>query len=97
MLADRESFRAILRENAVEQNEIGGDLLHLRGLCIERALRCGDEEAKHQRSDSGDQADAKAHHVLGMFVQMILWQDAAQQRAEPYAAQHHCEYDTRQT
>jgi hypothetical protein len=38
LFADGAGFRAILGQNVVEQDQIGGDLLDLSALRIERAL-----------------------------------------------------------
>jgi hypothetical protein len=68
-------------------------VLEVSALRVERSL-CGcDEQSEHQRGDRRDQANPKSHDVLGVLVEMMLWQRAAKLRAQKDAAQAQYEYD----
>ena len=92
VLADGQGIRAILSQNAVEEEKIGGELLDLRALRLERGLGGAYEQSENQSGYSGNQPDAKPHHVLGVLVQMVSRQGAAKQRAKQNAAQRRHEY-----
>jgi hypothetical protein len=85
--ADRLRFRAILLQQSVEQDDVGGDLFDLTALGVERALGRRDQQTEHQGGDGCDQPDAEPHDVLGVLAEMMLRQRGAQQRAEHDAAQ----------
>jgi hypothetical protein len=70
------------RQKIVEQNNIGGDLLDLITLGLERALGRRYQEAYDKRSKRGEQSGAQPHYVSCVGVQMRLGQDRAKQQTE---------------
>jgi hypothetical protein len=65
----------------IEQNDVGGELANLVALRIEVALSGIDQEAEHQTGDGGDEGGTQPDDVLGVGVQMVLRQHAAQHHA----------------
>jgi hypothetical protein len=67
LYANWASFRTLLRQQAVEQDYVGGALLDLRILDIEGALCGRDRQAKNKRSDRRNQSYAKPYNILRVF------------------------------
>jgi hypothetical protein len=81
-------LRSIALELVVQQNQLLGDLPDLLALGVIGILGGGDQQAKHQRRDGGDQRGAQPHDILRMVVQMMLRQVPAQEDSHAGAAQH---------
>jgi hypothetical protein len=94
--ADRQRFRAVLLQQSVEQDDVGGDLFDLAALGVERTLGRRNEQTEHQRGDGRDQADAQPHDVLRVLAEMMLRQRGAQQGAKHDAAERQRKNHARQ-
>jgi hypothetical protein len=70
LLSDRESFRAVLRQQVVEQNYLCGYRPNLPTLCIVRTLCRGYKQAKHEPGYRRDERRTKSHNVLRIFAQV---------------------------
>src|SRR5262249_11111945 len=79
--ACRMSFRTVLGQKLVEQNDVCGQVLHLAALGVIRALGRGDQQAKHQRRDRSGQAGAESDDVLCIVGKMMTRQRPAQERS----------------
>jgi len=81
-------------QGAVDEDEIGGGLLELAALRVERTFCRGNQQADDQGGHRSDQARPQFHHILRILVQMMLGQNAAQGHASERAPEDTPEYDT---
>ena len=89
----RTAFRSVAGERAVERENLNGTLLHRHIHGIERALGRRGDETEDKCSHRRDQPDADLHRVLGIAVEMMLRQDAAQPHSQQSATEGACEDD----
>jgi len=68
LFANRASFRPILRQQTIEQDYVGGDLLDLGILGIEGAFCGSNQQAKDKRSDRRNQSYTKPYDILRVFT-----------------------------
>jgi hypothetical protein len=70
-----------MQEFAIEQREIGAELLDLLASRIEAGLRTGDQQPKHESGQNGDHVHRDLHHFLRGVRSLILGQYFLQQKA----------------
>src|SRR5262249_10794011 len=75
-------FRSVLRQELIEQNDIGSQLLNLGNLCIKRGLRRSNQEPKHECGYCSDKTRAEPHHVLCIGAQVVVAQLITQQHTD---------------
>ena len=71
-----------MRQHAVEQNYIGGDLQQLVAPRVVGALCRGDQQAEVQRRHRRDQRDPQLHDILRIRAQMMPGQYAVHKDGE---------------
>jgi hypothetical protein len=74
-LANVARLRTILRQEIVEQNDIGGHLLDLSALRVVRALRRGDQQAEDKCGDRPDQTGAEPDNIFCVSAQVVPWKE----------------------
>jgi len=88
-------FRAILREQIVQKNDVGGHLSDLVGLQIERSFSGCDQQAQHQCGQRSNQACCQFHNVAGVRVEMTLRQQRPKDHPQQGSAKDDCEHKER--
>jgi len=83
------------REEAIELDDVGAQLLHLPFLRVERIVRRGDEQAQDQRRNGRDQAHHQRDHVLRAGIQMMLGQSRVEREPDQRPAEHAARDDGR--
>jgi len=70
----------VLVQKPVKQYDVGSQMPHLTALGIVRAIRGGNQQTKHERSDCRDEPGPKPYVIPRIVRQIVVWQGLAQQR-----------------
>jgi hypothetical protein len=88
-------FRRILAEvgeNAIYLVHMNTELPYLGSLCVICRMRRGNQQAKHQCGQGRYQAHDQLYNVLGVTIQVVRRQSAAEEDTEKSATEGAAEY-----
>src|SRR5262249_48175813 len=86
-------LRPVARQDAVEEDDVTGQLGKSIPLRVERTLGGRDQQAEHEGGQGPDQAHPQLHKVLGFRAQMMLGKHGAQNHSEDDASENACQDD----
>jgi len=76
LFAGRPRLGPVVREGAIQDDDLRA-ALHDRAIGgVELALRGTDQQTEHHRGERGDRAGAEFYHVLRFLGEVVFWQDA---------------------
>ena len=81
-LAGRPGLVAVVGQEAVEHDDVGGELGHALTLGVERGLGRRDQQAEDQGGHGRDDAHGQLDHVLRVGAEVVFGEAGAQQHAE---------------
>src|SRR5271157_5585963 len=80
-------------QDLIQQHDICGELRHFGALSIVEAFARSDQQSQHQRYGGPDQCHPKPDSLLGIGIEVLVWQTGMDEYAEQPSAKHAHEHD----